>query len=492
MTPQELQEESKRQWLNFAEQSFIGMKLPTSNSSGFMGTNITKSTIDNLLKSPYTNYKTLQSYSQLFMTKEGMYFRLVKLLASMLTYDYFIYPNIEPNAIKGKKKQLKDSYSKASIYLEKMNIKENATKWAEDFIRDGECYYYKIEDSNGIVYEKIDNKYCLPYRNENDVYKYAIDMTAISSVNDITTYPIEIQKALELFKADKNNPNFILGQYYPVKSGFCFTTVNEAKHGVPPFAFLFGDLISLENKKELKDQLDVIGNTRMIHSKIDTSNKETTVDPTVAKKYNDAIKNNLVQRGLDGVFAITNPFDSEVLNLNNNTSTNDLLTSSIEAVYSEIGISSLIFTAGKSAEALKRVVTTTGNLMVNMFMYKLNDYINYELKNISAPIKMLCKVLDTNIYEKETVMKNAKDSLSVGGSRLYYLATCSFTPMQSMNLLEMEQNVLGIDNIMKAQETSYTMSKNSSDNGSGRKSSEEIQSEGGETSEITSQVNEGK
>lgn len=492
MTPEELQEENKRQWLNFAEQSFIGVKLPTSDSSSFMGSNITKSTIDNLLKTPYQSYQSLQSYSQLFKTKEGIYFRLIKMLSSLLTYDCRLYPYIEPSALKSKKKQLKDSYSKASMYYEKMNIKSNAIQWAEDFITDGECYYYKIEDSNGIIYERIPNKYCLPYRNENDVWRYVLDMTAISSINDISVYPSEIQKAYQLYKADKNNANFILGKYYPVKNGFCFTTVQEAKHGFPPFSFLLGDLISLESKKDLKDKVDLINSSKMVHSKIDTSNKETTVDPEVAKKYNEAIKRNLTTKGLDGVFSIVNPFETQILNLDtSNNRTDNLVSNSITQVFSEIGISEMFFNCGTSAEALKKSTMVTASLMVNMFLRKVQAYVNYELKNISSHVKMQCEMLDCTIFDREEKKKTAREEMAYGGSRIMYLALTGLSPLQSINVFELEK-ALDLDSYLVPIETSHTMSGNDTTNSGGRKSQDQILADGGEVSEITEQVNENK
>lgn len=481
----------KQQWLQFAEQSFIGEKIPTSTSSGFMGSNITKQTIDNLLKSPYQNYKTLQNYSHLFMTKEGIYFRIIKLLSSILTYDCLIYPNVEPNAIKGKKKSLKESYSKASVYLEKMNIKANAIKFTEDFLTDGECYYYKIEDSLGIIYEKIDNKYCLPYSNENDVWKYVIDMQSFSSVNDITTYPIELQKALSLYKTNRNNSCFILGQYYPVKNGFCFSTVTEAKHGIPPYSFLFGDLISLENKKDLKDKTDLINSSKMVHNKISTDDKETTVDPEVAKKYNEAIKRNLIAKGLDGVFSITNPFDAQILNLDTSSArTDNLVANSITQVFSEIGISEMFFNCGTSAEALKKSTIVTSSMMINLMLGKINAYVNYELKKQPTEIKMLCKILDCTIFDREEKKKVAREEMAYGGSRLMYLALNGMTPLQSTNIFEMEK-ALSIDSYFVPIETSHTQSnKNNSEKG--RKSQEKIETDGGEVSEITEEVNERK
>ena len=105
----------KREWLEFAEQSVIGSKLDVSQKSGFMSTNITKDTIDRMLKSPFENYKQLQSCSRLFMTKEGIYFRLIKSLSTILTYDNIIYPLIDPSQNKKFKKKIQESYSMASL-----------------------------------------------------------------------------------------------------------------------------------------------------------------------------------------------------------------------------------------------------------------------------------------------------------------------------------------------------------------------------------------
>ena len=80
----------KSEWLEFAEQSVIGSKLDVSQKSGFMSTNITKDTIDRMLKSPFENYKQLQSCSRLFMTKEGIYFRLIKSLSTRFIINFIL------------------------------------------------------------------------------------------------------------------------------------------------------------------------------------------------------------------------------------------------------------------------------------------------------------------------------------------------------------------------------------------------------------------
>lgn len=488
------QEQLMQDWLMFAEESFIGENFNLNNSKGFMSSRLDKNTIDALLKQPYTNYKQLQEYSRLFMTKEGIYYRLIKSLANMLTYDHLIFPNIQPYLGNKYKKDIKEAYGKASLYLEKLNIKYNAPIFAEDLLRDGECYYYKIENPTGIIYQKIDNKYCLPYKSENNVLRFVVDCSLLLSYDDITVLPIEIQKALVLYKQNKEDSNlFILNRYYPVQNGICFSTLLEGKHAIPPFSFLFPDLISLDNKKVLKDKTDLVNNTKMIHNKIESKDKETMVDPSVARKYNEAIKKNLIQKNLEeGIFSITNPFDASILNLDTSSArTENMVRNSISQVFSEIGVSEMLFNSEKGgAEALKKSVVNDATLCINMILTRINAYVNEELRLIPTNVKMLCKILDTTYFDREDRKKVAREDLAYGGSRSLYLATTGFTPLEGINILNMEK-LLNIDSYFVPAQTSHTLSNKDSSN-AGAPSTEEIQNNGGEVAESTQQVNETK
>jgi hypothetical protein len=491
----ELAEENQREWINFASESFIGTKLdPMSNQRSLSYGNLDKDEISRLLKSPYTNYKQLQNYSHLFMSMEGIYYRIIKTFSGMLTYDHMLIPYAENNALIKYKKKLKECYDTASVYLEKLNLKGNLPMFAEAYFTDGECYYYKVEDATGIIYQKIDNEYCLPYKNENGLWRFVVDCSKLATVTDITTYPVEIQKAMVVYtsKGSMDSSMFLFDKYYPVKNGICFSVVNDGKHGTPPFAFLFGDLIGLELKKELKDKIDRVNNTKMIHNKIETKDKDTMVDPKVAKTYNDAIKRNLVQKNLDeGIFTITNPFEASVLNLDTkNAQTENIIKNSIYQVYSEIGMSEMLFNSEKGgAEALKKSLVNDTTYVVNTLLEMFNCYVNEELRALKTKIRMKCIILDNTYYNKDDRRSTSLSELAYGGSRLRYLADTGLTPMQGMNLLQSEQ-ILGIDKLFVPAQSSHTMSDSTSKKG--RPTAEDMQQNGQEVSEVTQQVNEGK
>jgi hypothetical protein len=490
----EQEEESLRQWKNYATESVIGSFLdPQSNRKTTSYGRLDKAEIEKLLKNPYVNYKQLQAYSHLFMSMEGIYYRIIKFYANMLTYDHMTIPSAGSKTIQKYKNKLQECYDTVNLYLEKMNLKYNLPIFAEDLLTDGECYYYEIEDSTGILYQKINNEFCLPYKNENGLWRYVIDCMKLSSEVDLTVYPIEIQKAMSLYLNNKVKDSnvFLFDRYYPVKNGICFTTIRKGEHSTPPFAFLFKDLLALEQKKDLKDKIDRVNNTKMIHNKIETKDKDTMIDPTVAKNYNDAIKRNLTMKNLeDGIFTITNPFEAKILNLNTKDSeTRNLVKDAVDMLFDEAGISGNIFNAGTSSEAMKDSIINDSALVINLLLQNFSCFVNEKLRILKTKVRMKCVILDNTYYNIENRRTSSVSELAYGGSRLRYLADKGYTPAEGMSLLQSER-ILGIDDLFVPIATSHTMSQK--DGQSGRPNVDEMHKNGQSTSEITDQVNEGK
>ena len=477
-------EQEMQDYKSFATESFIGTKLelPTTNSL----IRVQKEKVEKWLQNPNSNYQQLQDCSKLYMSEQGIYFRLIKMLSVLMTYDYVLIPNISPN-LAGKSKyknKITESFSKASLFLQNLDVRKIAIRFTEDFITDGECYYCKIQDESGIIYQKIPNKYCLPYMNVNGVMKFIVDCSALSSVRDISIFPLEIQNAMRMYKDSKLKKSLLKGQYYLVQDGVCFVNTNEAIHSFPPLSFMFVELLSLKDKKNLKHEIDKISNVKMIHNKVESGKDgKPVMDIKVAKKYNDAIKGNLNSTQLGKlVFSITNPFDSQLLNLKNDSgnNTSEMITKAVTELYDEIGINENLFNSNStSTEAMKRSIITATTIVINLMFNKIKDYINYELSNLDTDVKMFAKFYDCNIYNREEFRKSAKEGMLVGGSKLEYLCF-TYTPLESNNLLNLEK-ILGINELFRPLQTSYTLTNKDS----GRKSSEEMKEDGQEVNDIT-------
>ena len=170
-----------------------------------------------------------------------------------------------------------------------------------------------------------------------------------------------------------------------------------------------------------------------------------------------------------------------MLNLKNdsaNSNSSNMVKDSIEELYDEIGLNKDLFNcSSSSSNAMDKSITTITSYCINMIFNKIKDYINYELSNLKGEVKMVVKIYESTIYNRENMRKTAKENMLVGGSKLEFL-NLGYTPLEANNLLAMEK-VLEIDKLFVPLQTSYTMSGKES----GRPSSEKMKENGQETSE---------
>ena len=102
------------------------------------------------------------------------------------------------------------------------------------------------------------------------------------------------------------------------------------------------------------------------------------------------------------------------------------------------------------------------------------NWLNFELSlNKKLGVQFKIRFIDTTEFNKESKIKVARENMAYGGSRLEFLATNGYEPMEGLNLLKME-GLLGMDSIMIPQQSAHTLSgsndtgrpeKESGDNG---------------------------
>lgn len=348
---------------------------------------------------------------------------------------------------------------------------------------DGEGYYYKIEDAKGVIYQKLPNDYCVPYTKENDVVRYAINMEKIKG-DDPVIYPLKIQKVIEEYKSNSKSDIFLFG-YYPVgKEGVCFTT-NPDNHAYPILSRIFDSILNLDKKKELQDKVDRINNTKMIHNEMPKDKDgKPAFDSSIAVKYNEAIKLNLIEKGLDeGMFSTTNPFKSQVLNLDTGANKNieSLTKRALENVYDEMGISEMLFNSAKGgSEALKKSVIVDTAKTLAMCLGQFQAYFTSELQSVKGHIKYEVKMLENTWFNEQEKIKESKEELAYGGSIKVHYANHGFTPLETINLIE-EEHILGLKDKLIPIQTSHTQSGKDK----GRPSSDEMKENGQEVNDIT-------
>ncbi|KGM93367.1 hypothetical protein ADU90_06350 (plasmid) [Clostridium botulinum] len=465
---QEKKQAEKQQLINFASNSVSNN--PTSNSSKYKSSKMNITKVYKLLEDPIKNYKLLQSCSLSLMAKQGIYFRLIKYWSSCLTYDHLIYPAMSLSKV-DKKEIVQESYEKCALYLDKMNLKFYLPYFAEEMFKCGEGFFYKLEDDSSIVFKQIPNSYCRISTNEDNVFRYEVNLDEFDD-NTILDYPIEFQTKYNKYKSstnkkskvkkktrNKSNNSVEMNNWVQISDkGVAFPTLLNSSHSYPPFCFLFPDVIEIDNVKGLKKDVDRLDNSKIIHNEI-AINKDTgkpIMDLDLAEAYNKAIQKNLPE----GIKSITNPFKTETINLNNagNAQKNNIINDSTDEVYKNSGVSDLLFANKKaSSEALKLSVLADTQILFSIILPLFVNYINYELKEVNPQFVWKVKMLNTSYFNADDKFKIAKDSLAYGGSRMEFFALKGFSPLETVNILKAEQTI-GLDDLLIPAKTSHTLS----------------------------------
>jgi hypothetical protein len=454
--------------LDFASNSSINKPFISGRSTS-LGTKLTKAQIKRLMQNPIANYKELQQISQLLSSINGIYARIIEYFSSVLTYDHFLYPSISSSKMNNTDKMI-NSYEDFALYLDKMNLKYNLPIFVKSLYTKGEVFVYKLEDSKSIIYQEIPNELCRLSISREGVFGYEVNMNKFNDIN-IVNYPLEFQDKYTIYQklSGAKGKKTIVDWQNPTEPQWCqisdkgiaFPTLTNASHSYPPLSYLFCDILDVDNVKDLKKEKDRLDNTKMIHNQVPID-KETglpTMDLELAKKYNESIKKNISE----GVFSVTNPFDTQVLNLQSGQQrTTNMVEEAIDLLFADAGVSDMLFSNKKaSGEALKMSVKADMATLFSFILPLFSNYINYELKKINSVYKWKIKILEVTYFDRADQLKQFISLLPLGASRYQYMALQGLSPLEALNTLKFEQ-ISAIDNLLVPKMNSHVMSSSTS------------------------------
>ena len=419
---------------------------------------INRNNLRKALADPYStnNVELLQQASMLLKATNGIYKRVLNYHANMYTHDFMIYP-VEFDKIKNPSK-IQKAYSEAAQYVERFNLKYNASWIKERVLEQGELFTYKIEDSTGIILQEIPNTFCKITSVENDVSKYAINLKKLSDSN-VLSFPKEIQLLYKKYKNGSIKENDLIDRsFYELKdNAVAFNLDRFSPKGVPYYCTIFDDLMELEDMKDLKSQNAVIESIKLIHQKfpVDKDTGVSLIDFDVITQYHNATKSTLPQ----GTAVTTNPLDLQALYLSDSSSKiSSNVSQARDTIYDSAGVNSELFNGNKNTTEAIAMGIIADNLVAKPLNAMIVNWINNELrKKKIGGFTWAIKLLDVTEFNKEKRISASKDGMAFGGSRLEYLATSGYTPLQGLSVLKME-SMLGLDELLVPQASSHTQS----------------------------------
>lgn len=435
--------------------------------------NIT-TTINNLFLDPDENYDQIAPYMEALYKKNGIVGGTIRYLESHLTYNHSIYPTMNSKSgyvMNGDGEE----YGEVAEEIDSYNIKFYAPYFIKKTLINGVSFFYEVKDKKGVAYIEFPTEWGRVYEINSGIYKWELDISKLDT--NTTGLPSEIQTALDNYESGNTSDEkkWVDNKWYKLSDkGIAFSLdQNVLRSGaqVSELSNILLDTVTLENAKKNVEVLDTIDSVRLLHSKIPTdSNGKPLMSSKTARVYDRQFKNSLPK----GIAGITSPMEISNVSLNGsgNQSSYKMIESAQKQLFLATGTPSNLFgESSTSSNIVKMSIQKDANWLYTSALPMLENYYNYKLSKFRTKSNMVWKIkfIRQSYFTMKEDVSALKDQLSMGGSRLDYLASTGMTPIEVFGKLKMEQQMLDIDSFMLPKQTSFTMS----DSDTGRPTTDE-------------------
>ena len=371
--------------------------------------------------------KTMREISDFFYKTSGIYSRILRYMAFMYRYDWYITPYVISD--KMKKEQILDPFSKALKILDNFHVKRMLGEIALKVLRYGVYYGYKVETAEGYTLQELPCNYCRsrflygdkPAVEFNMKYFDEVFKDSTQRMKVLKMFPKEFAKGYSLYKLGKLPPDFpgdengwyLLDPNMTVK-------FNANGEDYPAFISVIPLIIDLDEAQDLDRQKTKQRLLKIIIQKMPLDkNGDLIFDVDEAQQlHNNAVQ--MLGRAI-GVDVLTTFADVDVANLAE-TSVASAQSDDLERVerqlYNEAGVSQMQFNTDGNIALEKSILNDAATMydLLLQFEQFLNDLISKV--NKTKKIEFRAQLLTTTIYNYQELAKLYKEQTQLGYSKM--------------------------------------------------------------------------
>ena len=410
--------------------------------------------------------KTMREISDFFYKTSGIYARIIRYMAFMYRYDWFVTPYVNDNKIKNEK--LLEGFYGALTTLDEFGVKKTLGEIALKILLHGAYYGYKVSTAEGVVLQELPVNYCRSRFNYGKKPAVEFNMKffdenfrdTAQKMKILKLFPDEFHKGYMLYKQGKLPPDFpgddsgwyLLDPKQTVK----FTANGEdypAFISVIPLIIDLDDAQALDKKKTMQRLLKIVVQKMPLDK-----NGELIFDVEEAQQlHNNAVQ--MLSRAI-GVDVLTTFADVEVedMDASRAETQSDDLARVERQLYNEAGVSQMQFNTDGNI-ALEKSILNDEATLYNMLL-QFEQFLNELLEPFNKSKKKVIykvQILTTTIYNYKDLAKLYKEQTQLGYSK--FLPQIALGQSQSSILANafFENDVLDLVNVFIPPLMSSTM-----------------------------------
>ena len=455
----------------------LGSKAKMSDNAildlGMLSTSRNNSSdIDDIVKGiENRDYVYLREISNYYFDASGIYARLCRYMAYLLTYDWMVTPYIVSDSMK--KEKVLSEFNKVLVYLDNMNCKVSFREIGLSIIKNGVYYGYLRENATSSTIQELPISYCRSRYKLNGMdavefnVKYFDD--TFRDVNErmtiIKTFPKEFQKGyLGMKSGSLTQDSKDRGFWVLLDPDFA---VKFSLQEIPPLVATIPAILRLDKAQDLEMQKMEQELLKIIVQKMPLDkNGELIFDIDEALDMH----NNVVQMlsKAIGVDVVTTFADTDAISLSEKGATvaKDPLQKLERTIFNEAGTSQQLFATDGNL-ALEKSVANDESFMFTL-LGQFEKWLNFRMdkKFNTNPKKMFFKVFmpKITIYNYEKMAKLYKEQSTLGFSKMLPAIALGQSQSSILATVHFENEILNLAEVMMPLQMSSTMSSNNNNN----------------------------
>lgn len=371
--------------------------------------------------------KTMREISNYFYRTSGIYSRILRYMAFMYRYDWYVTPYVNDDTVKQEK--LLDGFHRCLSTLDNFEVKKTLGEIALKILRNGVYYGYKVKQGDSFVLQELPPNYCRTRFDKGRKPAVEFNMAFF----DETFRDIEQRmRVLKLFPEEfsKGYIKYKKGLLPPVMPGdtqgwylldpemTVRFTVNGEEYpafiSVIPLIIDLDEAQALDRKKTMQRLLKIV-----IQKMPMDKNGELIFDMDEMR----ALHNNAVQmlKRAMGVDVLTTFADVTVEDMADDgvSAQADDLQRVERQLYNEAGVSQMQFNTDGNI-ALEKSILNDEATMYNMLL-QFEDFLNELIEPYNKnrkKVEFRAQMLTTTIYNYKELSKLYKEQTQLGYSKM--------------------------------------------------------------------------